>query len=430
MKFDKFTVSLSDLQFTINCSMGTNDSHIRLIEEEASNACMDVLYQFSDYSLKVKSEGELYKIIIRSLQEFQTELKCAIYTLDMPNNVYITRHDSGDNNFLTEISVDDLLIKKLVNGGQTIKIDSTKDLAINHKRVASAVLSPIKHQHKIYAFIFCEYRTPNSFQQRHIKLFDVIALQASNILLRINEFDKVRIDNIKYEESLEKKSEDLDKTIETLATKYSELKYQYEKQTTLIQEVHHRVSNNLQVISSILRLYLNENSPSHQDAIKEIYDRIQIMSIVHQNVYKSMEDEFKQIGVDSFMRDICNYLSSITDKIRILATTEVEIKYLPLDTLVPLGLLMTEFFYTLIDKAISKDLNSLEILISISKSSNSSLHSLFISSSVFLPINENGNIQAKSSLNEILIEALVDQLGGKLSVFSDQKHTFRFDFNL
>lgn len=51
--------------------------------------------------------------------------------------------------------------------------------------------------------------------------------------------------------------------IDVFSNQYSELKYQHEKMELLIQEVHHRVNNNLQIISSLISLY-SANADVHE----------------------------------------------------------------------------------------------------------------------------------------------------------------------
>src|SRR5690554_1879216 len=100
---------------------------------------------------------------------------------------------------------------------------------------------------------------------------------AAGVLVKIHEKDKLEKVKEKLEKVLHKKSEDLDKAIDVLSEQYAEMKYQNDKQETLMQEVHHRVTINLQIISSVLCLYINRDTSKASESLIEIYNRVQVM---------------------------------------------------------------------------------------------------------------------------------------------------------
>lgn len=112
---------------------------------------------------------------------------------------------------------------------------------------------------------------------------------------------------------------------------------------TLLREIHHRVKNNLQVISSLLRIQSNETTDAAAlDALKEGQSRVQTMSLIHQDLYQ--RDNLTSIN----MRD---YLDRLTHSLfdtynispaRIQLQTEIDDLQLDVDTVVPLGLIINE----------------------------------------------------------------------------------------
>ncbi|MEM1324082.1 MAG: tetratricopeptide repeat protein [Bacteroidota bacterium] len=111
----------------------------------------------------------------------------------------------------------------------------------------------------------------------------------------------------------------------------------------LLREIHHRVKNNLQVISSLLDLqsmYIKDEQA--QAAIQQGRDRVHSMALIHQNLYQ----EENLLGVE-----IQNYFDQLIQRLfhsynispqRIQLETAIEDLHLDVDTLIPLGLIVNE----------------------------------------------------------------------------------------
>lgn len=111
----------------------------------------------------------------------------------------------------------------------------------------------------------------------------------------------------------------------------------------LIREIHHRVKNNLQVVSSLLNLqarYLND--PDAIGAIKEGRDRVQSMAFIHQKLYQL--DEVKQMEVPDYIEQLSSSLfnSYQIDVEQIQLETAIDPILLDVDTMIPLGLILNE----------------------------------------------------------------------------------------
>ncbi len=111
----------------------------------------------------------------------------------------------------------------------------------------------------------------------------------------------------------------------------------------LLREVHHRVKNNLQVVSSLLRLHATKLSDPEQRAVFEnCRDRIQAMALIHERLYG--RDHFARVDFGAYLSEI----SRIILRSNAPADTRIELELrtdplaLPLDTAVPLGLIASE----------------------------------------------------------------------------------------
>lgn len=111
---------------------------------------------------------------------------------------------------------------------------------------------------------------------------------------------------------------------------------------TLLKEIHHRVKNNLQVISSLLSLqsrYIKDEDTL--DAIKAGKSRVQSMSLLHQNLYR--DDNLKGVDMNQYFQNLGQNLFdtyNIEDNIKL--TTDIDDITLDIDTVVPMGLITNE----------------------------------------------------------------------------------------
>ncbi|MGK4567488.1 sensor histidine kinase [Flavobacterium sp. 3HN19-14] len=112
---------------------------------------------------------------------------------------------------------------------------------------------------------------------------------------------------------------------------------------TLLREIHHRVKNNLQIISSLLNIQAqgiqDENVLS---SLQEGQSRVQAMSLIHQNLYQSQF--INNVNIENYLKDLIQYLSDIfreSDK-KIAISIEASGIEFDIDTAIPLGLIVNE----------------------------------------------------------------------------------------
>ncbi|NRB51157.1 MAG: hypothetical protein HRU41_26030 [Saprospiraceae bacterium] len=111
----------------------------------------------------------------------------------------------------------------------------------------------------------------------------------------------------------------------------------------LIREVHHRVKNNLQVVSSLLNLHARKVAdPAALGAIREGRDRVKSMAFIHQKLYQV--NDVRQLTVSDYVEDLTNYLftSYQIDPEQIELKTSIDHLELDVDVMVPLGLILNE----------------------------------------------------------------------------------------
>ena len=118
---------------------------------------------------------------------------------------------------------------------------------------------------------------------------------------------------------------------------------QNKEKEVLLKEIHHRVKNNLQVISSLLKLQSrNVSDVTTQEVLAEGQNRVRSMALIHQNLYK--DDQITGIHMPTYIKELCTGLLenySIQEN-KVDLKIEVEDMHLDVDTVVPIGLIINE----------------------------------------------------------------------------------------
>lgn len=112
---------------------------------------------------------------------------------------------------------------------------------------------------------------------------------------------------------------------------------------SLLREIHHRVKNNLQIVSSLLYLQSRKiEDPRLLTILRESTDRIRSMALLHENLYRA--GDFARIDLGKHIADLCRHLFEAygADPARILLELDLPSVHLDLDRAVPLGLLLNE----------------------------------------------------------------------------------------
>lgn len=111
----------------------------------------------------------------------------------------------------------------------------------------------------------------------------------------------------------------------------------------LLREIHHRVKNNLQIISSLLRLQSRQIKDSAAlDALREGQNRVKSMALIHQNLYQ--DETLTSIELQDYVSKLIDSLfySYNIESDRIKLVKEIDPIRMDVDTLIPLGLILNE----------------------------------------------------------------------------------------
>tara|TARA_R110002012_G_scaffold49676_6_gene128420 strand:+ start:5984 stop:7204 length:1221 start_codon:yes stop_codon:yes gene_type:complete len=124
----------------------------------------------------------------------------------------------------------------------------------------------------------------------------------------------------------------------------NEIQERIEEKETLLKEVHHRVKNNLQTVSSLLSLQSRSIDDSKiSNIIKSSQNRVVSMAMVHEMLYKR-DDYLSKIELKPYVQELCDYLVRSVKGSGNNVHVNLDIKNykLSIDTVIPLGLIINE----------------------------------------------------------------------------------------
>jgi PAS domain S-box-containing protein len=203
-----------------------------------------------------------------------------------------------------------------------------------------------------------------------------------------------------------------------------------QEKEALLKEIHHRVKNNLQIISSMISLQFQSNARvMTADEIsahaQDLQNRILSIALVHEMLYMA-----KNLARIDFAEYVRNLVGSLFDIFHIKAqkiTTCIEIaeQTIGITTAIPLGLIINEVLTNAIKYAFpSERKGEIRILMTVD---NNDEYTLTVSDNgIGLP--ENFTIETARSFGMQLISVLVKQLGGSMSISNDNGITYTIRF--
>ena len=195
---------------------------------------------------------------------------------------------------------------------------------------------------------------------------------------------------------------------------------------SLLKEIHHRVKNNLQMVSSLLSLQTkNTRSKSAIEALEEGKSRVKAMALIHQKLYQN--DDLSVIEMQGYIESLINSVQSVYKKggHNISITIDAEGTELDIDRAIPFGLILNELVSNSFKYAFPENDENGKIYIHLRKNGDQGYFE-YTDNGVGLP--EDAYERAHSSMGIRLMNRLVNQLQSKLNIDRDSEGV-RFWFN-
>lgn len=197
----------------------------------------------------------------------------------------------------------------------------------------------------------------------------------------------------------------------------TELRESLDEKVVLLNEIHHRVKNNLQIISAFIRLQMMcmEDSAGLRN-LKKCDNQVLTMALIHESLYKA--DDFTHIPLhDHVINLVTNLTDSYNGSAHYQCTTDVEDIILPLDTIIPCSLTITEFI-NISQKKESEGEGKQMLEIAIHRMPNSSISMTLKNRNLHLT-DEEDNCSSDSMEIEMIHSLVTKQLKGTIEMKTD-----------
>lgn len=205
-----------------------------------------------------------------------------------------------------------------------------------------------------------------------------------------------------------------------------QIKSSLREKEVLLKEIHHRVKNNLQIISSLFRLQSRHTHDPHALAMfRESQDRVQSMALVHQKLYQSAD--LARIDFAEYLQSLAHSLlrSYQVNTHAITLTIMIDDIFLDIDQAIPCGLIINELVSNSLKYAFP-DHHAGEIQIELRRTTNQHLRLMVRDNGIGLPLDI--DLATTRTLGLQLASTLTNQLGGSITIERHHGTTFIIEF--
>ncbi len=277
-------------------------------------------------------------------------------------------------------------------------------------QVRANLVVPILQGEQLWGMLIAQHcAAPRQWQQWEIELLTSLATQLAIAIQQSELYEQLEVELQRSKEAEE------------------QIKASLSEKELLLKEVHHRVKNNLQVISSIFSLqsqYIED--PQILSILTDSQNRISSMALIHEQLYQSnslAKIDFAEY-VQNFVRNLFSSYNISSNLIRLkLQVSDVSLN---LDTAIPCGLLINELVSNSLKHGFPKQ-QSGEISIDFSVNSEGQVCLVVRDTGIGLP--QGLDLQHTNSLGLRLVRALTRQLKGKLEIYNQHGAVFEVTFS-
>jgi two-component sensor histidine kinase len=196
----------------------------------------------------------------------------------------------------------------------------------------------------------------------------------------------------------------------------------------LLKEIHHRVKNNLQIISSLLSMQSRRVKDAHiLEVLRESQNRVQTMALIHDRIYRSAD--LSRVDLREYITRLVNelYISYGVDPARVRLDLDLEEVQMEIETAIPCGFIINELVSNCLKHAFhSRKRGALRI--SLSSGDGGAVRLSVSDDGVGLP--RGFDFTKTESLGLQLVCGLVTQLRGTIELGKDAGTEFRIEFRL
>ncbi len=237
------------------------------------------------------------------------------------------------------------------------------------------------------------------------------------------------------ERRLMRQNQQLEETVRQRTTVIEQQKQSLQKtlseKEVLLKEIHHRVKNNLQTISSMLMLQgMEMQDEEARQALNESQSRVRSIALVHQKLYQT--DGLEKVEIGAFLKDLSHEAMSFYDthKINIHLQLNINETFIMIDKAIPIGLIVNELITNSVKHAFKdKPVGNIFITITNNHNAQSDATMKLIYADDGKGFDYSTLLENSPSLGLEIIQLLAEQIGAKLEYTRNIHSEFVLYFN-
>ena len=357
-----------------------------------------------------------------------------LYFSNASGNTFYYKLSGFENNWNNVGNRNSATYTNLPPGDYTFHVKATNNDGIKSKNVASIELIIV----------------PAYYQTIWFKVAVALGIFLTTMLFFHKRTEKIKKQNKLLEKRVAERTKDLDKTIYELNQEVTErikaeTKVQaslhekedlLEEKEILLKEIHHRVKNNLQVISSMLYLqsqYIQD--PAMLDLFEDSRNRIKSMGLIHEKLYQSKD--FAEINFNEYVSSLLEQIRLSFNKGDLVINEYVDIDKainLDLDTAISCGLIINEIMTNVYKYAFPIEWRKqkpheykFHVVVKVKPIENNQYEMLIYDNGI--GFKNDVDIDNFDSLGLKIISSMVKQLNGTISINGSSGTEFKIIFD-
>jgi two-component sensor histidine kinase len=202
--------------------------------------------------------------------------------------------------------------------------------------------------------------------------------------------------------------------ISELVKKENELQNNVAQKEMLIKEIHHRVKNNFQLVSSLIRLStLHIDNDQIIKTIADIEARIRALSLIHEQLYRGTSGD--SVDMKVYLNYLITHLENLTQEKTITHEISIEEIQLDIDSAIAVGLIVNEFYSNSIKHGFpGRKEGKIIINMQYTDENKNNINITYSDNGVGIPVGK--NILESESMGFTIVKTLVEQFQGSLTV--------------
>lgn len=193
---------------------------------------------------------------------------------------------------------------------------------------------------------------------------------------------------------------------------------------TLVAEIHHRVKNNLAVVTSLLSLQKNTATGESYRILQDAESRINSIAMIHEKLYQS--DTFAEVDMKEYISEFVRKIARVYSPLEasVVIVQNIAAIHLDMTRAVPLGLILNELMNNAYKHGFANT-DGGELVVTLERHDDIAV----------LSVTDNGsglpagfNLDATRTLGMTLVQTLTSQLRGNLEVTQNDVTTFQIEF--